>query len=401
MDQEKYKVVIIGGGAAGFYAAAQLAISQPNWRVALLEAGGAVLRKVKISGGGRCNVTHACWEPQELVKHYPRGSKELLGPFHKYCTGDVVEWFEDQGVPLKIEDDNRIFPVSNNAQSIIDCLQQAIKKGTVEVLVKQKVLAMSPENNAWVIKTAKKAFKTDKVLIATGSAQPMWEMLKQLGHRIVPPVPSLFTFNTKDVRLKDLAGVSVENVVVRFRDVHQFETTGPLLITHWGLSGPAILKLSAIAARDLHNLGYKFQISINFTAQSNHTVLQWLQEQAESHPDKKLDNVRFPSIPSRLWKHLLGDFGNQKMRTLGLKDWGKLVDLLCNATFSIKGKSTFKEEFVTAGGVYLKEVDFRTMESTLLPGLHFAGEVLDIDAVTGGFNFQAAWTTAWLASQTI
>lgn len=396
----EFDLIVIGGGAAGFFGAINAAELNPSLKIAILERGKEVLQKVRISGGGRCNVTHACWDPNELVSYYPRGEKELRGPFHKFCTGDTVGWFEDRGIDLKIEEDGRMFPTTDNSQTIIDCFVQSAKRAGIEVKTSSNVLNLKPTTGGWMLETNKGIFHSKKVLCAPGSTQKVWSLLQSLGHQIVQPVPSLFTFNCKDVRFKDLAGLSVPKAHISINKT-RLEAEGPLLVTHWGISGPAVLRLSAWGARQLHELQYKFTVSLNFTGRSDKEVGDELQIIKTEHPLKQVGNLPQFGIPKRLWQRLTGEFAATSWGSIDEKGVDALVRNLTASEFKINGKSTFKDEFVTAGGVLLKEVDFRTMESRCHKGLYFAGEVLDIDAITGGFNFQAAWTTSWLAAQAI
>lgn len=393
-------MVVVGGGAAGFFTAINLAEANPDVKVIIIERSDKLLSKVKISGGGRCNVTHACWEPRELIEFYPRGKKELLGPFHAFCTGDTVGWFEDRGIDLKIEDDNRMFPVSNSSQTIIDCFLKAASKAGVEIRLKTGLQKLSRKGENWTLTTNQETIDAQKVVFAAGSSPKIWKLLAGLGHTIVEPVPSLFTFNINDKRIKGLAGLSVPMAQVRIHGA-KYEAEGPLLITHWGMSGPGILKLSAFAARDLHDINYSFKIEVNFTGLEMEDAVDKLTSVKAAHPKKLISNFPCFGIPKRLWTALLSKVPNVPFNQLGVDDFQKLTEAVAKAGFWVHGKSTFKDEFVTAGGVELSEVNFKTMESKVLPGVHFAGEVLNIDAVTGGFNFQAAWTTAWIASQSL
>ena len=406
----KQKIVIIGGGAAGFFAAITCAETNKNAEVIILERGKDVLNKVKISGGGRCNVTHAIWTPRELVKNYPRGARELMGPFSKFCTGDTVDWFAKRNVETKIEEDGRMFPVSDSSQSIVDCLWKSAKRAGVKVYTSSRVENIYPpeqKGQPWkvMINNGENALYPDKIMMASGSNPKMWDVLKHLGHAIVPPVPSLFTFNIKDPRIKDLLGISMPNAEVKINgiDLPKKSRTahGPLLITHWGLSGPAILKLSAIAARELNEKKYHFEISVNW--RYGYSVNETTEdlEDLGNEISKKLvrSNPQF-GFPQRLW-HRLVDAADipaeRRWGEIGKKMRGKLASQIAQCTFQVNGKSTFKEEFVTAGGVELNEIDFQRFESKIHDNLFFAGEVLNIDAVTGGFNFQAAWTGGYLA----
>ncbi|MBI1183205.1 aminoacetone oxidase family FAD-binding enzyme [bacterium] len=395
---DKYDVVIIGGGAAGFFCAANLIKNNSKLSVLIIERGKEVLQKVKISGGGRCNVTNACWEPRELVKNYPRGSKELLGPFHKFCTGDTFDWFEREGVALKIEEDNRVFPTTDSSQTIIDCLLASSLQRGVQLLKSANVVEIAPLDKAWKITHSKGHTFGRKLLVATGSSKAVWDMLQQLGHQLVAPVPSLFTFNCKDARLRQLAGLSVENASLSIHAL-KLKSDGPLLVTHWGLSGPAVLKLSAYGARQLAEVNYRFDLQVNFSARTLDEVSAALEQIKKEQAGKQLGNVPLFQIPKRLWRSILGEeLAGQSIASLSASQLMQCAKNITEAFFSVNGKSTFKDEFVTAGGLTLSEVDFRTMQSKLHEGLYFAGEVLDIDAITGGFNFQAAWTTAYIAA---
>lgn len=394
--------MVIGGGAAGFFAAIRAAEANPRASVIMLERGKEVLGKVRISGGGRCNVTHACWEPRELVKHYPRGSKELLGPFHRFACGDTVDWFEKRGVALKIEEDGRMFPVTDRSQTIIDCLWDAARKAGVEVMQGRRVAAIRPyhqEQPSWEVITKDQRFIADRVLVATGSNPAIWKILESLGHTIVPPVPSLFTFNIKDERIDGLAGISLPDTAVEVEGSH-LHATGPLLITHWGLSGPGILRLSAWGARELADRSYQFQIHLNWLNRHPEDVLETLRESKGQMPRKQVAANPLFDLPTRLWDRLVKAAGigpEKRWAGVSKQDLERLRQQLTHCGFTVNGKSTFKEEFVTAGGVDLKEIDFKSFQSKLFPGLFLAGEVLNIDAITGGFNFQAAWTGGWIA----
>lgn len=395
-------ILIVGGGAAGFFTAINAAEMNPHASIALLERGKEVLNKVKISGGGRCNVTHAEFNPKELTRNYPRGEKELHGPFHSFMTGDTIAWFEARGVALKIEEDGRMFPVSNSSQSIIDCFLEEVERRQIQLLRKQAVQEFTPKEGRWEVKTKTDTFSAKKLVLTPGSNPKIWQLLEQLGHRIVPPVPSLFTFNVKDERIADLPGVATP-ASVRIRG-ELLETQGPLLITHWGLSGPAILKLSAWGARELSLLP-EFEIQVNWLLDAGQEeVLQELKALKQQTPKQQLLNTAQLGLPKRLWRNLVAATGIQegtRWADLSNKQLAAVAEQLTAGIFKVHGKSSFKEEFVTAGGVDLKEVNFKTFESKLHKNLYFAGEVLNIDAITGGFNFQNAWTGGYIAAKAI
>lgn len=404
---QSFDILIVGGGAAGFFSAINIVERNPKLKVAILERGKEVLSKVRISGGGRCNVTHACFEPNELVKFYPRGEKELRGPFHQFCSGDTIQWFENHGVELKIEDDGRMFPVSNSSQTIIDCFLNASQKLGISILTGQSVQSIfnteDSVENYWKIDTQTDSFLAEKLILATGSNPKIWDMLHTFGHAIVTPVPSLFTFNIKDSRIKDLPGIATQ-ATVKVKDT-KLESTGPLLITHWGMSGPAILKLSAWGARILHDKNYQFTIEVNWLndleTKDTETLLKELKQE---HAKKTVAKKSPLELQNRLWESLVfaSGIGNEtKWADLSKIQLQNLANQLTKSTFQVNGKSTFKEEFVTAGGIDLKEINFKTMESKLHPNLYFAGEIVNIDAITGGFNFQNAWTSGYIVAQNI
>ncbi|NBD15230.1 MAG: aminoacetone oxidase family FAD-binding enzyme [Cyanobacteria bacterium] len=400
------RVVVIGGGAAGFFAAITCASVTPETEVILLEAGKQPLGKVRISGGGRCNVTHHCFDPRLLVQAYPRGGKALRGAFTRFQPQDTVSWFESRGVPLKTEADGRMFPVSDNSETIINCLVKEAKVQGVKVKTGVKVQWVSYEKGRFMIELKNGDYlSSDRALLATGSQRLAYQWLTQLGHKIIPPIPSLFTFNIQDERFADLAGISVANVAVQLavKGKESYRQTGQLLITHWGLSGPAVLKLSAYGARVLHDHRYQMGLFINWLPKENlETIREKLLAQKEATPRRQVTNFSPVMIPRRLWEKLAiasGISNTQRWAEVSKKQMTAFAKELTQGHFHIQGKGVFKEEFVTCGGVDLKEVNFKTMESKLVPGLYFAGEILDIDGITGGFNFQNAWTTGWLAGQ--
>lgn len=399
----KNDVIIIGGGAAGFFSAINIAIFNPKLNILILERGKEGLQKVKISGGGRCNVTHGQFIPSELTINYPRGEKELLGPFHQFMTGDTMKWFEDRGIKLKIEQDGRVFPVSNNSQTIIDCFLSEVKRLNIKVLYNHSVKSISLKNNEWLINTDKQNFNSFKLLVATGSNPKIWNLMDQLNHKIVKPVPSLFSFDIKDNRIKSIPGVVVEDVDIKVVNSKLF-SDGPLLITHKGMSAPSILKLSAFGALEFESLNYQFEISINFVKLSYLDCISELKLVKNNMSKKMVVNTPYFGIPKRLWKELVVFSQIDKTITwaeLNKNQLNTLTTQLTSSIFKVNGKSTFKEEFVTAGGIDLKEINFKTFESKIHNNLFFAGEVLNIDAITGGYNFQNAWTGAYIASKSI
>ncbi len=407
-----YDTIIIGGGAAGFFAAINLAEKLPDHKVAILERGKEVLTKVRISGGGRCNVTHAEFIPKDLSKKYPRGEKELLGPFHTFMTGDTISWFEQRGVELKIENDGRMFPISDSSSTIIDCFLKETKRLGIAILKNTSVQEIdntafakiaSASQQSFLIKTTQGDFACSNLVVASGSNPKIWKLLDRLGHTITNAVPSLFTFNIKDTRIKDLMGLSKEASVAVLNT--KLSSEGPLLITHWGMSGPAILKLSAWGARELAETNYDFKIKINWLLYENEkdtlktlNALKLSQAKQSPYTYTQLD------LPKRLWHNLLEASGISKESNWADLNKGQLtslVDELISGVYQVRGKSTFKEEFVTAGGVDLKEVNFKTFESKKQERMYLAGEVLNIDAITGGFNFQNAWTGGYMIAQAI
>jgi predicted Rossmann fold flavoprotein len=401
-------VIIIGGGAAGFFTAINAAEKNPELKIVILERGKEVLTKVKVSGGGRCNVTHAEFLPKELTQNYPRGEKELLGPFHTFMTGDTIEWFEKREVELKIEEDGRMFPVSDSSQTIIDCFLSETKRLGIEVLLSQSVKEVQKELDQFILNTTSEAFSAEKIVVATGSNPKIWKLLEKLGHTIIPPVPSLFTFNIKDQRILDLPGISTTASVKVLvpKGVPPLEVAElPLLITHWGMSGPAILKLSAWGARILEPLKYNFNIEVNWlNTLSEEDVLDALKKLKTSQGKQTIFKYAQFELPKRLWQSLVKATGIDERLTWAeatRENLQNIANQLTAGIFEVTGKSTFKEEFVTAGGVDLKEINFKTFESRVCKNLFYAGEVLNIDAITGGFNFQSAWTGGFIVSQNI
>lgn len=386
-------LVVIGGGAAGFFGAINAAEKNPSDRVILLEKTATLLAKVRISGGGRCNVTHACFEPPQLVQNYPRGGKALLGPFHRFQPKDTIAWFEQRGVELKTEEDGRMFPITDSSQTIIDCLMQAADAAGVEIRLQQKIETLDKRDGKFTVAD----LEGDAILLATGSQPKGHALAEKLGHSLVPLVPSLFTFNIPNFPLEELAGISVDPAQVDIGGVPQ---KGPLLITHWGFSGPAALKLSAWEARTLHACDYQTTLNVNWLPAIRNLSEQLLSFKSQNGP-QNLSRPAAP-LPRNLWKKLLEihAFDPQKRWCdLPNKELLRLAALLQKDPYTVSGKTTYKQEFVTCGGIPLDEVNFKTMESRLCPGLFFAGEILDIDGITGGFNFQSAWTTSYLASQ--
>ncbi len=407
-EPEVWDVAVVGGGAAGFYGAISCGESSPvPLRIVILERSRRVLQKVKISGGGRCNVTHDTDRPKFLARHYPRGSKPLIGPFHRYGPPDVVRWFAARGVTLKTEPDGRMFPVTDDSQTVINCLTDAAREVGVEVEARRSVEAIvrrisDGEQLFDLIDAKGRHLLARQVLLATGGTRtgPGAAIAKSLGHTVLGAVPSLFTFEIEDQRLEDLPGVSVETVKLRARGT-DLETDGPLVVTHWGLSGPAVLKLSAWGARELHDLDYAFTLEVDWLPGVDaDTRLQELSSDATWGRRQIGTRSPFDALPKRLWRRLVGSAAipaDTKWAECSKAQRCALVTALHETTFEVTGQSVNKDEFVTCGGVSTDEVDMRTMESRVCPGLYFAGELLDIDGVTGGFNFQSAWTTGYLA----
>jgi predicted Rossmann fold flavoprotein len=409
---QKKKLIVIGGGAAGFFCAVNASEKNPELDVVLIEKSNKLLSKVRVSGGGRCNVTHACFSIADMVKKYPRGEKFLNQTFHHFFTTDTIAWFEKRKVKLKTESDGRIFPENNSSETIINCLLQEGNRSHVEILMNREIVKIENKSG----QENKKQFQifskdgsnleADFVCIACGGFHKpeQYNWLMKLGHSFESPVPSLFTFNVPKNRISDLMGISVENAQVKINGT-KFSQSGPLLITHWGFSGPAVLKLSAFAAIELSKMNYDFSISINWIADYHESsVLEKLKLIRNGSASKKIINKNFFNLPQRLWEYHLQQCGiNPEIRWADLpaKQQNLLSKELCAQQFQVKGKTTFKEEFVTAGGIKLNEVDANTMQSKIVPNLFFAGEILNVDGITGGYNFQHAWTSGWIAAKEI
>jgi predicted Rossmann fold flavoprotein len=400
------RIVIVGGGAAGFFAAITCAGAAPDAEIILLEKSSQFLSKVKISGGGRCNVTHNCFDAHELTTRFPRGEKNLLAPFQKFSASDTVAWFEARGVKLKTESDGRMFPASDSSQTIIDCLLHAARAANVKLFLNRGVERVSKRVGGGfeLALSDGEILFCDRLLLATGGcrAAVAGQLAVSLGHKLEPPVPSLFTFHIATPWLRELAGISVEPVEVSVAAARLRER-GALLVTHWGLSGPVILRLSAWGARELHRLDYQFPLHINWLPRLNaEKIAGEFQSRRDSQPAKFIVNTPVAPLPSRLWGQLVlaaGIARGTRWAAFSRATQHRLIQRLTRTEFQVTGKSLNKDEFVTCGGVCLGEVDFKTMESRVCSGLYFAGELLDIDGITGGFNFQAAWTTGWIAGR--
>jgi predicted Rossmann fold flavoprotein len=398
-----YDILVIGAGAAGIFSALAAKEKNLKLKVAVLEKSAVALSKVKISGGGRCNVTHHLFDPLQLVKNYPRGEKELLGPFHAFQAKDTVEWFSKRAVELKAEEDGRMFPITDSSQTIIDCLLNEAAKLGIEIRYREKILKIEKKENTFYIQLEDgKALITHKVILATGSSAQGHQFAKDLGHIIFRPTPSLFTFNVPSSSLLELSGTSVQKVKVTLSGT-KFSQTAPILITHFGFSGPAIIKLSAWGANYLFERNYHCPFTINWAPEETwESLYEKLITLKKEHPTKTLVSENILKLPKSLWKHFIEQTSieaNVQFSNLSLKSLTALSKKICLDTYLIEGKTTNKEEFVTCGGVSLKEINFKTMESKLCPGLFFAGEILNIDGVTGGFNFQNAWSTGFLAGK--
>jgi predicted Rossmann fold flavoprotein len=419
---EKKKIVVVGAGAAGFFCAIQIAELHTDWEIIILEKTNKLLSKVKVSGGGRCNVTHACPDVEMLLKKYPRGPRFLKKAFYQFATKNTIEWFKKNGVELHTEKDGRMFPTTNSSDTIIDCFLRKVHQYKIQVLTQHEVLDIKHNNGiasntngnnsndakkqkAFTIQLqGRESMQADAICLATGgmlkSDRLNW--LTQFGHSIVAPVPSLFTFNTVDKKITTLMGVAVDKASIQWRGNKNIEI-GPLLITHWGISGPAAIKLSAWCAREMAEANYEGAIIINWTTTFNESTLkmEWINFRMD-FGKREMGSKNPFDLPQRLWHFLLQEAGvalNTKWADLKSVNQQQLIQLLTRYTLDIKGKTTFKEEFVTCGGVDLKDIDAQTMESKLVPGLHFAGEMMDVDGITGGFNFQHAWTSGWIAAQ--
>ncbi|MEO6405754.1 MAG: NAD(P)/FAD-dependent oxidoreductase [Ferruginibacter sp.] len=406
---QKKQLVVIGGGAAGFFCAVNAARIHPHIQVTLVEKTSKLLSKVKVSGGGRCNVTHACFSMADMIKKYPRGSAFLKKAFHHFFTTDTIAWFESRGVKIKAEDDGRMFPVTDNSQTIIDCLLSEASKYKVQIMMNAEVKEIfktkqkGQSDRFTIILKNENVLNADYVCIASGgyAKYSQFEWINKLGHHIASPVPSLFTFNLPGNKITSLMGIAVENVQVKIAGT-KLQQQGPLLITHWGLSGPAILKLSAWGAGILAEKNYNYQVVINWLPEYHeNSMIEKLQGFRFSLASQKIVNRNPFLLPSRLWEYFLSEVAlsvEMRWADLPAKTQNKLAKILCAQEFEVKGKTTFKEEFVTAGGVELSEINASSMQSKLVPGLYFAGEAMNVDGITGGYNFQHAWTSGWIAA---
>jgi predicted Rossmann fold flavoprotein len=402
---KKYDLIVVGGGAAGFFGAIIAAETNSALRILILEKTTKLLSKVKVSGGGRCNVTHNQPEPTPFSKHYPRGQKELKSLFRTFGEKETISWFEKHGVKLKAEDDGRMFPVTDDSQTIIDCFLKEAEKRKIEIVTGAEVKTIEKKDDAFVVQTTHENLSAKRVLIATGgyNHEGAYHWIKKSGHAIVKPIPSLFTFNDSKKEFTDLMGLSVPQAEIKIAGT-KFSEIGPVLITHWGLSGPAVIKLSAWAAEYLHQQNYEFNVMVNWINWSEETLRETFSELRAKQGKQKIVSHPIQKLPQRLWLRLCELAEIQETKTwaeVAQKNLNRLMEFLIRCPFQIKGKTTFKEEFVTCGGIDLKEINLDTMESKILPGLYFAGEVLNIDGETGGFNFQAAWTTGYLAGKSI
>lgn len=399
-------IAVIGGGAAGFFSAISVKTHYPNYNVVLFEKSSKFLSKVKISGGGRCNVTNSTSDVKVLCKAYPRGGKKLKNIFHQFGTLDTRNWFENRGVPLKAESDGRVFPVSNNSQSVIDCLVNECEKNKIKIELLKSVKGLSNVKSKWIIdfNDTSSSILFDSIIVASGGAPKLkgFDWLKKIGHKIINPIPSLFTFNMPNESIVSLSGISLKEVKIKI--IHtKIELTGPLMITHWGMSGPVILKASSVGARDLFEKQYDFKLQVNWLIESNTEMLFNKLDKYSILYSKKFLHKQNPfNLPSRLWSFLIKKFissDQKKWGELGKKNMRKLIEFLTKDIYGVSGKTTFKEEFVTCGGISLENIDIKTMQSKIVNNLYFAGEVLDIDGITGGYNFQSAWSTGYIAGK--
>jgi predicted Rossmann fold flavoprotein len=403
----KYDLIVIGGGAAGFFGAIQAASIKPELRILILEKSSKLLSKVRVSGGGRCNVTHNCINPSRLAQHYPRGEKALKSLFKEFAVTEVVEWFRSKGVNLKTESDGRMFPVTDRSETIIGCFLREAERLGITIEMNSPVTSITRNGELMCVQAgAKGRYISTKVLVAIGGHPGVdaYQWLVEMGHSLRKPIPSLFTFNDSRKTFTDLMGVSVSDATVRITGT-KFLEQGPVLITHWGLSGPCVIKLSAWAAEYLHSVDYQFTVQVNWIGKTGEEELRKILTtfKAEKGKLKIISNAMF-NLPGRLWQRLcaLSEIEESKIwNELSLRSMNKLIEHLIRCPFEIKGKTTFKEEFVTCGGIDLRDIDLETMQSKIFANVYFAGEVLDIDGETGGFNFQAAWTTAFIAAKSI
>ncbi len=400
-------LIVIGGGAAGFFCAVNAARMSNDLKVIIVEKSSKLLSKVRVSGGGRCNVTHACFDIDEMIRKYPRGQRFVKKGFHQFFTKDTIEWFKERGVELKAEEDGRMFPTTDSSETIIECLIREANKYNVEILMNRQVDSVEKLNDEWIIKTANSELLTANFLCIASGGYPkssMFDWLKNIGHSIEEPVPSLFTFNLQNNAITKLMGISVADVSVKIIG-SKLNERGPILITHWGLSGPAVLRLSAWGARDLAVQNYEFSVVVNWLPDyKEQSLREKFQELRMDNSSQKIINKNPFGLPQRLWEYFIYQSGiteNMRWADLPAKLQNGLIQNLVSQIFDVKGKTTFKEEFVTAGGIKLSEIDANTMQSKINPNLFFAGEVMDVDGITGGFNFQHAWTSGFVAAKAI
>jgi len=404
---EPFDLAVVGGGAAGFMTAITAAENGVK-RIIILEGTSKLMEKIRISGGGRCNVTNATWIPNELVENYPRGGIQLLESFNRFASGDVFDWFEKRGLKLKIEEDLRVFPVSNSSSDVIECLRKSALSKNVEILTKcfVKEILKTPDNIFKIFTTKEETVITKNIILSTGGHPSGYKLAQNLGHSIVKPVPSLFTFSTKEPKLNDCSGVSIKNIDIAIKlNNKTFKNRGDLLITHWGFSGPAVLKLSSIAARELFDQKYKFDLIIKWSNLEYKELKEKMNYIKVNKGKLNLINIRpLPFLTKRLWIFLLNKLDinqDRKWSDLLADERERIIDCLLKDKYVISGKGPFGEEFVTSGGVKINEVSFKSMESLICPGLFFSGEVLDVDGITGGFNFQHCWTSGWIAGMAV